>query len=185
MTTDRTTAGFWDFSLAFYALPGVAEDCLELQDRGGLDVNVLLYLLHVARHGRRLGADDVARIEALTAPWREAVVVPLRGVRRVLKGRIGVFEPQASARLRSEVKRIELAAERQQQETLEQLAAPQSLGTPCDDALACARTHLELYGRGLDRSLAETTERILARFAAFSAQGARQVNGHGARGAPS
>ena len=36
------TRSFWDFSLAFYALPGVADACLELQERCSVDVKVML-----------------------------------------------------------------------------------------------------------------------------------------------
>ncbi len=179
MASDRTASAFWEFSLAFYAVPGVAEACLELQDRRGLDVNVLLYLLHLAGCGRRLDADDVARIAELAAPWREAVVVPLRTVRRALKASIGAFAPEATAGLRSEVKRIELAAERLQQETLERLAPPQSLGTPCnEDVAACARRHLELYGDCMGGPLGEPMEQILAAFAA-ARPGSRVQAAHG------
>ncbi len=155
---------FWNFSTAFYALPGAAETCLELQDRNGADVNVLLFLLHLARAGRLLGPADVARIDALAAPWRKAVVAPLRGVRRVLKAPVGAFEPAVAARLRDEVKRIELAAERLQQETLERLAAagmPAGAGT---DPAACARAHLAAYGEAIGGLDAAAAGRILERF---------------------
>ena len=34
---------FWRFALGFYARPGVAPACLELQDRHGKDVLIALY----------------------------------------------------------------------------------------------------------------------------------------------
>lgn len=34
---------FWRFSLAVYAAPGVADECLALQERCGIDVNILLF----------------------------------------------------------------------------------------------------------------------------------------------
>ncbi len=161
---------FWDFSIAFYARSGVAEACLELQERSGADVNVLLFLLYIAREGRMLGAGDVERIDALAAPWRQTVVVPLHSVRRALKAAVGAFGPDITAALRTEVKRIELAAERVQQDGLERLAPRETMGSPCIDAGACARIHLALYGDhigGLERDL---SDRILAQFDAFTCQ---------------
>jgi uncharacterized protein (TIGR02444 family) len=159
---------FWEFSLAFYAMPGVADACLALQDACGADVNVLLFLLYRARGGRMLSAAEVRHIEALAAPWRQTVVVPLRTVRRALRAPVGAFQPDLTAALRTEVKRIELAAERVQQETLERLAAVEAVGTPSSDPAACARIHLQRYGDCIGALAHEPTERILARFAALA-----------------
>jgi len=158
---------FWDFSLAFYAMPGVAEACLQLQDSGGADVNVLLFLLYRARNGCMLSAAEVRHIEALAAPWREAVVVPLRTVRRTLKAPVGAFPPQLTAALRTEIKRIELAAERVQQETLERLAAIEAPGAACMDSAACARVHLQHYGDCIGTLADDATEQILGQFVAL------------------
>lgn len=168
MSSD-TTAGsaFWNFSLAFYARPGVAEACLALQDRHDADVNVVLYLLFLARSGRLLDEADVARVQALAEPWQRTVVMPLRAVRRALKAQVGAFEPEATAALRTEIKRIELAAERLQQETLERLAAPATLGRPCADAALCARAHLQLYADRIGASGSGLVERLRELFLAF------------------
>jgi uncharacterized protein (TIGR02444 family) len=171
MSAERPAAsGFWNFSLAFYARPGVADACLELQERCGADVNVVLFLLYLARRGRRLTAADVERIDAWAAPWRQAVVIPLRGVRRVLKTPVGAFHPEATAALRTEVKRIELAAERVQQEALERLALETALGVPCPDPAACARLHLQLYGDRIGALARGPSARIAAQFAALAAE---------------
>ena len=39
---------FWKFSLAVYAAPGVPEECLAVQERYGVDVNVLLFCAWLA-----------------------------------------------------------------------------------------------------------------------------------------
>jgi uncharacterized protein (TIGR02444 family) len=163
----RANSPFWDFSLAFYARPGVAEECLALQERHDADVNVVLYLLFLARHGRLLEERDVARLQALAEPWRQTVVLPLRALRRALKAPVGVFEPQATASLRNEVKRIELAAERLQQETLERLAAAGALGRACSDPALCASTHLALYAERIGAPPAGPIARLLELFRAF------------------
>ena len=53
---------FWTFSLGYYRGAGVSEACLELQDKCGVDVNVVLFLLWLASQKRRLGADQVKRL---------------------------------------------------------------------------------------------------------------------------
>ncbi|HEY9550471.1 MAG TPA: TIGR02444 family protein, partial [Kiloniellaceae bacterium] len=45
---------FWQFSGAVYARRGVAEACLALQQRHGLDVNLLLFCAWAGSNGRRL-----------------------------------------------------------------------------------------------------------------------------------
>jgi hypothetical protein len=44
----------WVFSLQRYQQPGVAQACLEAQDRCGADVNLLLYAAWLASHGQAL-----------------------------------------------------------------------------------------------------------------------------------
>jgi uncharacterized protein (TIGR02444 family) len=131
---------FWDFSNRLYAAPGIADACIEAQDRHGLDVNLILLCcwLGVADRGR-LSAADLAAVVARLAPWRGAVVVPLRGVRRWLKG----SRDAGVAALREAVKEAELAAERlAQRHLLDGLAAA---GAPSGDGLADAAANLDLY----------------------------------------
>jgi uncharacterized protein (TIGR02444 family) len=160
-TCDR----FWDFSLAFYALPGIAPAFLQLQDESGADVNVLLFLLFLARAGRQLSDADVMDIDALAAPWRSSVIVPLREVRRRLKAPLGVFDTAASASLRTEVQRTELAAEQLQQQTLERHFPAVVIGVPLTDRLVCARTNLFAYGRRIGGLHEQALGQILERFA--------------------
>src|SRR5262245_2062586 len=101
-------SAFWRFSLRFYALPDVAPACIVLQDEGGVDVNVLLFLLFLADSERAVTKDDVARLDRAVAPWREHVVEPLRALRRALKTGIGDIPPVSSDGLRNMVKKIEL-----------------------------------------------------------------------------
>jgi len=167
MSGDPSASSFWDFSLAFYALPDVAPAFLELQDRCGADVNIMLYLLHVARAQRLLDDEDLARIEACVRPWREAVVAPLRAVRRSLKEPVGAFAAGRSAPLRAEVKRVELAAEKLQQQTLETLFPPERTGAAGSDPSSCARANLRAYAGSIGPFVAEAQSIILARFDRF------------------
>ena len=76
---------FWQFSIKFYAVPGVAEACIELQDQAKVDVNILFFLLWNAAQGRTYKKADVAEVERLIGAWRDMAVVPIRNVRRALK----------------------------------------------------------------------------------------------------
>ena len=101
----------WRFALDFYALPGVAEACLTLQDEAGLDVIQLLAATYADLVLRQpLSAEDVAELDRQTAEWRAATVLPLREIRRVLKPPRDGF-PEERVVLREKVKAAELLAE--------------------------------------------------------------------------
>ncbi len=103
---------FWDYSLATYALDGVATDCLVLQDTCGMDVNLLLYAAWLAHMDHRLSDQHLAAVEAEILDWRERVVKPLRALRLQLRdysGVVGMYE---------EIKTLELRAEQQQQDLM-------------------------------------------------------------------
>ncbi len=110
---------FWEFSVSVYGREGVAPACLRLQDQFGVDVNVLLYCCWIAAHrGAELDSAAMAQTMALTSPWRSGVVVPLRGIRRTLKASYDGYAANTQESLRTLVKRIELQAERLQQDAL-------------------------------------------------------------------
>ena len=106
------TNPFWDFSLASYSRDGVPESCLALQDDFNLDVNVLLYGAWLASQDKRLETEHLAALEVVIKPWREQVVEPLRALRRRWR------EYPPAEVLRGEVKRLELQAERRQQDMM-------------------------------------------------------------------
>jgi len=86
MTADDAAA-FRAAALALYERAGLRDACLRLQDRDGLDVTVLLYCLWAAGVGRApLDAARLGRIEGNLQPWRETAILPLRALRRRLKG---------------------------------------------------------------------------------------------------
>ena len=79
---------FWRFSLAFYARPGVADALIALQDRAGLDVNLMLFALWLgALHGQRFTRAEMRAAEAAIAPLRREIVAPLRGFAPPAEGR--------------------------------------------------------------------------------------------------
>ena len=137
--------GLWDFSLALYARPGVAEACLALQERHGIDVNLLLFCCWSGDRGHRLAPRELADLVAAVDAWHAEVVRPLRGVRRWLKGRdLGLGEPVEA--LRAEIKARELDAERIEQRLLEGTLAI-AAGEPSPTAAAAnLRAYLEAIG---------------------------------------
>ena len=79
---------FWNFSLELYAGEGVAEACLDLQERRGCDVNILLFCCWLGASGRpTLTADRLRALLKASDAWQAEIVRPLRAVRRLLKDR--------------------------------------------------------------------------------------------------
>jgi uncharacterized protein (TIGR02444 family) len=131
---------FWNFSLAFYGRPGVSVACLDLQDRHGCDVNLVLYACWVGLSGRgRLAASDFARAAATNDPWRQAVIENLRAARRAIKE-----QASDAAQFYAAAKAVELEAERVAQHRLAMLA-PALLTTTAAVRRADAVASLTLY----------------------------------------
>lgn len=137
---------FWQFSLDFYSRPGVADACLELQDSAGVDVNVMFYVLFLASQLRQIDRIDAAHIDASIKGWREIAVIPLRTLRRKLKTGIEPVSVDDTESLRSAVKRIELAAERIEQESLERNVPAATVGVQAKTEAAAAQANLAAYG---------------------------------------
>jgi uncharacterized protein (TIGR02444 family) len=134
----------WTFSLVVYAEPGVQEECLALQERLALDVNLLLLCAYAGVQGVMLSDNDVAVAAEAVASWHAQVVRPLRQARRALKP---VARDDAAA-LRAEVKDVELKAERIEQAMLWSWWQERRTGASADRgaaAIANVRRLLEHY----------------------------------------
>jgi uncharacterized protein (TIGR02444 family) len=143
---------FWQFSLAFYALPGVAEALLSLQDRHGRDVNLILFALWLglSRRGHLATAGLAAAQEAIREV-RLDIIEPLRRLRRELKP-----NPAADVqRLRERIKELELEAEKAAQQRLAALAGAAADGIAPAAGLEAAAANLALY---LGPALADSAE---------------------------
>jgi uncharacterized protein (TIGR02444 family) len=133
---------FWRFSLALYARSGVAGALLNLQDRCGHDVNLILYALWLGVcRSYRLDAGDLAAAEDAVAAIKGVAVAPLRQLRRQLKDSA---DPDLQA-LRRRAAGLELAAERRVQYRLATLLSGASAAAPGDDPFAVAGANLDLY----------------------------------------
>jgi uncharacterized protein (TIGR02444 family) len=136
---------FWRFSLRFYRQPKVADACIALQEEAGVDVNLLLFLLWHASLGQALSATDVEALEGRIAPWREATVIPLRGVRRALKSPPQLVVGAAAESFRTKIKAVELEAERLQQEAMFALVSASPLGRKAASPQDAARGNIAAY----------------------------------------
>ena len=133
------TGDFWTWALRAYARPGVAEACIDLQDRHGQNVPYLLWAAWTACEGRPLAPATLAAAADLATRWEAAAVAPLRTVRRELKPSMPGVSDEARETLRGEVKALELKAERILMTGLEALAPPSTgAGLPLNPALAVA-----------------------------------------------
>jgi len=136
--TGRPAANpLWNYSLRLYRRPGVAPACIALQDRLGVDVNLLFFCLWMGRSGRVLTPTTLRLAAGLARTWTVSVVGPLRGTRRFLK-------PLELPKLRRAVMQVELAAERTEQDLLYRLA-PRAPARPPRDAAGLAAANLARY----------------------------------------
>ena len=133
----------WAFSLAVYGGDGVADECLDLQERLGLDVNILLFAAFIgAVEAVQLESRDITAASAAVAAWQSEIVRPLRLVRRALK-------PMSAEGLRAHVKAAELEAEKIELAMLWQWSRPQLADRPRGDRIGTLannlRAALEFY----------------------------------------
>jgi uncharacterized protein (TIGR02444 family) len=107
----------WRFSLAVYRGAGVQEECLDVQERFGVDVNLLMLCGYAgAVEGAVLSASDVEDVLKATGAWHADVVRGLRQVRRSLKPLSEAGDlAQVAGTLRLKVKAAELESEQIEQ----------------------------------------------------------------------
>jgi uncharacterized protein (TIGR02444 family) len=164
-TPDEPSAGaaFWCFSLAFYALPGVAEALVTLQDDGGFDVNLILFGLWLGLSGRgRLDGARLAAAENASRPLCTEIVVPLRQLRRRIAPRLEAD----FRRLRAAILELELMAERAVQDRLAEGAgrSGRAVGLLARRADAQANLLFYLGADAAGRAEAAVVDRALATF---------------------
>lgn len=105
---------FWRFSLAVYAQPDVADECLNLQQAAGIDVNLLLFSAWTGTRSIVLNNEDIEAASQQVAAWQDLVIRPLRSVRQKLK----TFEYGGPDDFRARVKAAEIEAEQIEQAIL-------------------------------------------------------------------
>ena len=166
---------FWNFSLEIYAAEGVSAACLDLQERRGCDVNILLFCCWLGASGRpTLTADRLRVLLAEIEAWQRQIVKPLREVRRLLKDQA----PETGDAVRRRVADAELAAEHAEQLRLVTLYSPPSdRDRPLGKRLRAAIGNLAVYALCLGVTPDEADRRAVAALlkGAFSALSAAEI----------
>ena len=149
MAASHGIEGFWDFSVRTYRMDGVPDACLSLQNDYGADVNMLLYCCWIGAYTGQFDAELFAKASAFSTLWAEHVVVPLRFARTWMKHTGCDTEPvptDTCMQLRDEIKSVEFAAEKMQQQVLESLVSiDQSRTDTPEQILEGVIANLNLY----------------------------------------
>ncbi len=147
----------WDWALTAYAAEGVADACLELQDAAGQNVPLLLWAAWCAAEGRVPDEDALEAAGDTARAWQDTAIAPLRAVRRALKPRAPDLDDADREAVRTQVKAVELEAERRLLAALEALApAPSDPPQPPITTLAAvARVWSPMVPRALLVRLAD------------------------------
>lgn len=150
--TAATDSTFWSFTLGLYGKPGVASALIGLQDRLGLDVNMLLYCCWTGADGRLLSRDDLKAVEAVAEPWQSEVVRPLRALRRRLKGGFGAMPAERVEAYRKRVNELEIEGEHIAQNAMAQLlrGQRQAGGSAAAAVVANLKAYLKLRHAPVD-----------------------------------
>jgi uncharacterized protein (TIGR02444 family) len=113
MTTTRLPQPLWDFALAFYAQPKIAETCVHLQDKDMVNVCLLIGLRWLDESEKHLSGDKLAALQAHIHTWTQQVVEPLRSLRRLLKEPVVAYaQDELQEQIRTAIKQAELLAEK-------------------------------------------------------------------------
>jgi uncharacterized protein (TIGR02444 family) len=147
---------FWDFSVRTYRIPGVPDACLSLQNDYGADVNMLLYCAWIGAASGEFDRGLFRHASEFSERWAENVVIPLRDARTWMKHTgcdADAVPTESCMALRDEIKTVEFAAEKMQQEALaSMLVAERRDGGAADHMMQDVVANLDMYAGhiGLD-----------------------------------
>src|SRR5262249_48654988 len=123
----------------------VADACIALQEKAGVDVNLLLFLLWHATQKRALSQADVAELERRIAPWRNMTVIPLRIMRRALKSPPTLVARASAEVFRTRIKAGQVGGGGLQQEAVDGTRSPAPLGAEASSLEDAARANVAAY----------------------------------------
>jgi uncharacterized protein (TIGR02444 family) len=145
--SDFPASELWDFTLSIYGQQGVSQACIALQDRRGLDVDVMLFCSWLGATGRgAIGREELDRAWDAIAIWQVDVVSALRAVRRRIKDGFPEAPEAAAKAVGKAVLSREIEAERisliMLEGTTSRPAAPER---PAGERAADAAANYALY----------------------------------------
>jgi uncharacterized protein (TIGR02444 family) len=168
MSGSRHTDSFKRFALELYRRAGVADACLNLQDRHDLDVNVVLFAAFIgAVRLQTLTVTDLDLAHRRVDAWHQEVVRPLRAVRQRLKTGPVPAPNEATGALRRKLAQLEIEAEIIELDQLgalmPELRSARSMSSAAECATAAIetviRTHTDI---GLNEEDRQTIDTIAA-----------------------
>jgi len=137
-------SAFWTFSLAVYGDAAVQRECLDLQDRCGVNINLLLLCAFVgAVHAKMLSLADLRQAEDVVRGWHSQVVECLRTARRAIKSFSDASPPIDLNRIYGSIKEQELEAERLEQLMLEHWSCSRLHAWPKERSHAAAAENIK------------------------------------------
>ena len=165
---------FWRFSLAVYAEPNVAAECLALQTSLNINVNALLFCAWLGSERQTsLTDENLSALDICIWRWHSTVVEPLRAVRQTMKP-LPVMTEGAVQMLRADIAKLELRAEQIEQAILFDLAAGFGQGSAALSAADAIRANVAAL---LQRNIAGSAggqqpkaERLIAAATAYQGQ---------------
>lgn len=158
----------WDFAIALYKQEGVADACLDLQDRHGVNVLLLFFAGWAGAKGRLLSQADIRTAASVMMPWYDGVIMPLRTLRRSLKtGPYPAPDEQTEA-LRTKIKGDELEAEKIALRLLQDLPSVGDPASPREAVDANILLALRFSSGIAGEPLPDSARMILAAFSAHA-----------------
>jgi len=121
LVTESHTVPLWDYTIAVYRKSGVAAACLELQHSAHIDVPLFFCAGYASLTGRRFDKTALAWLCDICTPWQKDIVQPLRLIRTQLKQGHEMISRTTTEAFRTEIKSMELGAERIQIDLMQDL----------------------------------------------------------------
>jgi uncharacterized protein (TIGR02444 family) len=109
----------WAWATSAWASPGVEHACLDLQDRAGQSVLLLLWGGWRVARGRSVDPAIAHRTVALVRPIEMDILRPMRAIRRALAHTPSGLDDQTQQDIYAQVRAVELNLERAMLEALE------------------------------------------------------------------
>jgi uncharacterized protein (TIGR02444 family) len=111
---------FWDFSIDFYSVKEVEKNCLNLQDKFELNVNLVLFCYWLAIKKKNIANEHQwQQLFSATLPWEE-IIRPLRLSRKMINHSSIAWPADFKVETKKSVSAIEINTEHMQQLSIEQ-----------------------------------------------------------------
>lgn len=152
---------FWIFSLDVYRQKGIKEACLTLQDRCGININILLFCCWMAASGLgRLSRDELFVVMSAIQKWHGDITLGLRKLRVTLSKK---NTKESLKSLRKAVLADELLAEQVEQMILANtLKYGKTSIAPAKERLADAKINLTTYIKLLNRLCSDADYQLIS-----------------------